>query len=195
MTNFPHAVWHDSSVRLEAANPLLPYYATRSIELASVSATSATDITTFAIYYDFFIAGTLVLNGSGMAQSVPYWWADLYPMWASRNEPYTPPPYPTVFADGIHSTTAQASGAFDLRIYDTPNDNATGRPTQTAIWHTKGHSEGMRRLPGPGGIVTSLLLGINFDSNAAGYSGIPPNIIWTASGYFKAGYGSASPIT
>jgi hypothetical protein len=194
MAKYPHVIWKDAAVLFSSGNPLLPFYATRSIELNSVTATSASNLTAFATYYDFWFAGTTVLDALGKAEYGPAWWSDLLPVWSILTQPTASPPYPSVWPIGNSETHAPASGGFDLSIYDTPVDNTTGFATQTAVWHAAGHTEGMRTLPGPAGAQTVLLVGINYNSYAAGY-GVPvPNTTWTSGGYFKTGFGSQNTI-
>lgn len=194
MAKYPHVVWKDAQVQFGQGNPLLPFYATQAIELTSVSATSATNLTAFASYYEFYFTGTIVLDASGKAPYGPAWWADLFPIWSILTQPSAIPPYPSQWPVGPHETHATASGGFDLRIYDTPVDNATGHATQTAVWHTAGHTEGARSNPGPAGAQSVLLLSISYNSFAAGYAVPAPNISWSSGGYLKTGFGSQSTI-
>ena len=95
MAKYPHVVWKDAQVQFGQGNPLLPFYATQAIELTSVSATSATNLTAFASYYEFYFTGTIVLDASGKAPYGPAWWADLFPIWSILTQPSAIPPYPS----------------------------------------------------------------------------------------------------
>jgi hypothetical protein len=195
LAKYAHAIWKHASAQGQYSSPLIPFYATRAINLALLEASSSSRLTAVACYYSFQFGGTVTLDASNKAPYTQLWWQDLAPTWEILQQVPSSPPYPSNWAGNNGETHAVASGGFNLSIYNTPDDNSTGTATQTVVWNAEGHTEGARSFDTPFMGQTVLNVGINYNSFIGGYPSNTPPVTWWSDGYIKTLFGSAHTIT